>query len=390
MKSIRTPLSILILCFILLPTKSISAPDFNKLQNYYSLTGFIKKLETVKIEKIEGKWQTMSCVQNRFDLRIYPTSTITAHFGMRNIFDYGQIPAENYPEYADMETADNGFWDLTNCLAKDTSYVLYTNFDRAYIEFSRGNLEVVFGRQRINWEINQIWNPNDIFNTFNYFNFDYSERPGCDGVKFQYYLGMTSSAEFAYKIDKEKKITWAGMFKFNKWSYDFQFLSGVMEEDLVIGSGWSGQIGKAGFNGEISYFTKKNELSNSIGLLIGSWGGNYGFANGLFLQTAILYNSKGTTGPAASENVEITAKSLTRAKYNLFGSTSYPLTPLFKITLSAMLNPNDSSSYLGPSLDLSLTQNLDLKFQGQIYYGDEGTEFGDWGKMFFFRLKWSF
>lgn len=378
------------LLFIFFTTFSVSAFNFHKLQDYFSLTGFVKKMETVEIQNLQGKWQTMTSAQNRFDLRCYPTNSITAQIGMRNIFDYGQIPAENYPEYIKIATADNGFFDLTNCIAKDTSYVLYTNFDRAYIEFVKGSFDIVFGRQRINWGINRVWNPNDIFNTFNYFNFDYLERPGCDGIKMQYYTGMTSSAQFGYKIDKEKNVTWASMFKFNKWSYDFQFLSGVMENDLVIGTGWSGQIFKAGFNGEISYFNNKDNLSDSTGLIVGSIGGNYGFEDGLFLQTAMIYNSKGTTGPAGCNNVEITAKNLTRAKYNLFGAASFPLTPLIKVEVSSMLNPTDKSYYIGPSFDLSLKQDLDLKIQGQLYYGDDGTEFGDYGKVFYCRLKWSF
>ena len=34
------------------------------------------------------------------------------------------------------------------------------------------------GRQRINWGQTFVWNVNDVFNAYSYFDFDYKERPG--------------------------------------------------------------------------------------------------------------------------------------------------------------------------------------------------------------------
>lgn len=38
------------------------------------------------------------------------------------------------------------------------------------------------------------WNPNDWFNTYNYFDFDYEERPGTDAIRVRVYFkdGMSS------------------------------------------------------------------------------------------------------------------------------------------------------------------------------------------------------
>ena len=395
MKKLKFIIKIILLFFLLIFLNQSLQAKGDKKPGNYSLNGHLETLETVWIKDFKKKWLTMNTIKNRLDFRWYPTSFLTAHIGMRNIMNYGQMVGEYYPFFADYAIIDDGYLDLTRLIAKDTSFFIYSTFDRANLEFSKGNFEAKIGRQRINWGINLVWTPNDIFNIFNYFDFDYIERPGCDAIKIQYYTGMTSSAQLAYKINKENKVTFAGLYKFNKWNYDFQFLAGVMEDDIVLGTGWSGQIKGAGFNGEATYFHSKENFSDSTGVLVASAGINYTFKNSLYIHAAFLFNSAGTTGPASMGSIlamqtTISAKNYTRAKYSTFGEISYPITPLIKANFSGMFNPNDKSAYIGPSLDFSLTENIGFLLIGQIFIGDPGTEFGDYGKMFYMRLKLSF
>ena len=121
------------------------------------------------------------------------------------------------------------------------------------------------GRQRVNWGVNLVWNPNDVFNTFSYFDFDYEERPGTDAVRVQYYTGVTSSAELVYKMGKKCQRNGFGrLVSFHhNWNYDFQFLGGWVGTDFVAGTGWSGDIRGAGFRGEITQFVPRKSRSGS-------------------------------------------------------------------------------------------------------------------------------
>ncbi|MCK4361439.1 MAG: hypothetical protein KAV70_06810, partial [Bacteroidales bacterium] len=144
-----------------------------------------------------------------------------------------------------------------------------------------------------------------------------------------------------------------------------------------------------------TYFLSKENFSDSTGVLVASAGINYTFKNSLYIHASFLFNSAGTTGPASMGSIlvkqtNISAKNYTRAKYSTFSEISYPITPLIKANLSGMFNPNDKSAYIGPSLDFSLTENIGFLLIGQIFIGDPDTEFGDYGKMFYMRLKWSF
>lgn len=366
-----------------------------KIKNY-SITGYLQSMEMIWKAKNISTWQSMNTITNRFDFRWYPNDNIRTHIGMRNIISSGQMVTDYYPMMHNIALIDQGKLDLTAMIFQEKSIFMYTNLDRANIEFTAGKLVITAGRQRVNWGINLVWNPNDIFNAYNYFDFDYTERPGSDAVRLQYYTGMTSSLELVCKINQNNDLTYAALFKFNKWEYDFQFLGGILnEEDYVFGLGWAGQIEGAGFMGEATYFKPIHNYANEKEILVASITLNYTFKNSLLVQIATLYNSSGTNENAGAETVllvnrEMSAKNFTLAKHSLFGQLSYPITPLIRADISGIFNPGDKSSYIGPSIDISLSENINFNFTSQVFLGSTASEFGDYGSMFFGRLKYTF
>ncbi len=377
----------LIFLFILLAFGKINA------QSDYNFTGYLENLQTVWIPKNSKQWIMMNSVTNRFDFAWYPNTDFTMNVSMRNIFDYGQY-FQVVPGYASFITYDNGFMNLTKKIASNISYVFYTNIDRLNLLYSRGNFELQLGRQRINLGLNTVWTPNDIFNSSSYLNFDYVEKPGSDAIRLQYYTGVASSVEFAYKLNRNKQVTAAGIIKLNKWDYDFQLLGGMMKNDYVLGGGWSGQIGGAGFSGEMTYFRNKKKFVDTNGVFVAAISGNYTFSNSLFVQAEFLYNSAGKVGKAGGLNNlfsrTYSAKNLSPARYSVFGEVSYPITPLFRADISAIFNPGDHSFYIGPYVNISLTEDIYLLITGQFFVGDNNSEWGNYGQFYYLRLKWNF
>lgn len=333
-------------------------------------------------------------IHNRLNLRWYASDKFTFALEARNRIYMGQMIKE-LSDYDDLIGDDKGYLDLGTVLISSDSWFLHTMLDRVWIDYTAGNWQVRMGRQRINWGTNLVWNPNDVFNTFSYFDFDYEERPGTDGVRIQYYTGVTSSAEFVGKIGHHKdESAIAGMYRFSKFNYDIQFLGGWVGKDYVLGGGWSGNIKGGGFRGEATWFRPRdlNDEEN-FETFVASVSGDYTFQNSLYLHFGTLYNSYGTTGDAGGRGFftpDISAKMLSLGRYQLFGQASFPFTPLLSADLSAMLNPCDGSSYVGPSLSYSLGDNWELMVNGQLFFGREGTEYGDYGKAIYGRIKWAF
>ncbi len=364
-------------------------------QKKLDFSGHLQNLNTVWIQDIESEWYSTSSIYNRLNLKWYIHENWIFSGSARNVINYGQLIYMNYPYYSDLLVKDDGLVDLTGTIARDSSYILYTNLDRLNLKFNKGKFEAIAGRQRINWGINTVWNPNDIFNTFNYYDFDYVERPGCDALRLIYFTGASSSIEAAIKIDQDHELTMGGIYKFNRWNYDFQIMGGVIESDVVLGIGWSGNLKKAGLNGEASWFRDKNNFTDTTGIFVLSTGINYTFKNSLFLHGSFLFNSNGTTGKAGVENPflslhEISPKSFTAARYSIFGQVSYPFSPLISGDLSSIFNPNDLSLFVAPNINFSLSDNITLLLMSQIFIGDQGTEFGGIGSLIYLRLKWSF
>ena len=365
-----------------------------KTANRLTANGYLKFLQTIFYQEFNKQWLTDNLVHNRLNFAYYPGDHFHAAVELRNRIFYGQF-VESIPGYSDLIDTNTGYFDLSAILFQGDSYFFHTAIDRAYFDLIFGKLQIRTGRQRINWSQNLIWNPNDIFNAYSYFDFDYEERPGTDAIKVQYYTGLTSNAEFVYEVaDDLKKMAFAGMYRFNKFGYDFQFLGGYVKDDWVAGTGWSGHIGGAAFRGEASYFHANDSAVPVRDQFVASISGDYTFKNSFYIHAGMIYNSDGSRGKAPfSEYIffsNLSAKNLTPAVTEVLGQVSYPFTPLINGSLAGLINPQDGSYFFGPSFSISLQDNLELMLMGQFFEGRDGTEYGDIGKLLYWRIKWSF
>ena len=180
---------------------------------------------------------------------------------------------------------------------------------------------------------------------------------------------------------------------FTAWSYDFQFLAGQAGEDLMAGTGWAGDIKGGGFRGEASWFIPRDKESESREAVVASISADYTFRNSFLLHGEFLFNSQGTTGKSPGMSLfelNKSVKNMSLAKYAFFLQSTYPVTPLFSLKGSSIVNAGDDSFYIGPAATWSLSNNLELMLTSQLFFGKEFTEYGETGKAAFVRLKWAF
>jgi len=360
-----------------------------------TLNGYVKYMNTAMFNDVDSVWLVDNLIHNRLNFRWYMNENLTLAVEARNRFIYGDLN-KMIPGYADMIEQDNGLFDfLTTNLVEEKSFLLNTSIDRAYVEYNKNSFVAKLGRQRINWGQSFAWNPNDIFNVYSFFDFDYEERPGSDALRLQYYTSFTSVAEIAVKMDKDHNITAAGLYRFNKWGYDLQFMGGVSDtSDYVLGTGWSGNIKNAGFNGEISYFHPQDNFSDTSGVVLVSAGLNYMFDNSLYVQLEGIYNGYFNKLNIQSFNdlyfMPMSVKTMSYSKFSWFGQMSYPIHPLVNATLAAMYFPSLGSGYfLMPSISYSASNNFEFSLHGQKFEGKFGGQY-DKMTLLFLRFRYSF
>lgn len=363
-------------------------------QSHFLFNGYIKDLQTVIFQDIKSDWTTANLIHNRLNFKYIISPSVTIALELRNRFFYGDM-LKTYQGYNKTFEQDNGIVRLSKNIIDEKSFLLNTSVDRAWLEYTKDKFQLTIGRQRINWGQTLVWNPNDIFNTYSYFDFDYEEKPGSDAVRLQYYSSPTSVIEIAAKSNNNKKITVAGLYRLNKWNYDFQFIGGEVDQtDYIIGTGWSGQVLKGGFRGEASYFSPMKNFGDTTGVLVASIEYDYTFKNSLLLQFEALYNGYKDTlnvlSLAQLNTNSMNAKNLFLSDYSFFLSANYPFTPLINTSLSGIANPKLRLYFIIPSITISLKDNLELSLIAQLFRYCGNGNANQNVNYIFLRLKSSF
>lgn len=372
-------------------TTSLSAQETK--EKNWTLQGYTKSMQglfNINIPGLDDQTISDNFLHNRLNFNWYPSDNWTFKAGLRTRFFFGEFSriTPNFKKNLDID--GNDVLDLT-LLNGGTKTILHSYIDRAYFQYTKDKLEIRFGRQRINWGINTVWNPNDLFNAFTFTDFDYEERPGSDALRVQYYIDYAGSIEFAIKaFDNTDEIVAASLYKFNKWNYDFQILAGWSRKDIVLGGGWAGSIKNAGFKGEFSWFNSTEEAVDNN--FAGTLSMDYSFENSLFLSGGMLYNHTGTNANTGNIfNFELSARNLYPYKWSVFTSAGFPITPLFNTNLALIYSPvNGHPLFLTPTFTYSLGQNLDVDLVSQIVLQERMEQYGSDVQAYFLRVKWSY
>lgn len=357
----------------------------------YSLNGYVSTMQSVIFDSLSGPFIVDNLIHNRINYKAFINKNITIATDIRSRLFIGDMVRSN-PGYSDVISADQGLVDMSWNLLNEPSFFLNTTIDRLWIDFTYDKFQARVGRQRINWGQTLVWNPNDIFNAYSFFEFDYVERPGSDAVRLQYYPTFSSAIEVAVKADYDDRVTAAALYRFNKWGYDFQILSGYFNsEDFVAGTGWSGAFGTVSFRGEMSWFQPLKHFTDSTGTGIFTIGFDKAFNNNSMLQFQFMY----CNNPADYENFlsfysgSLSTRELAFSKLTPFGLYSYPLTPLLTISVSGMLFPDLDGYFAGSSLDFSIAENVDFSLYWQ-HFRSSIPNLETRMNLGFLRIKYSF
>jgi len=359
-------------------------------ERVFSFKGYLKGLPSLDFNNLTDEVNFNNILHNRLNFRYSINQNLFFAVEVRNRLLSGALVTDYHDFMKESLGSDNGLVDASFVRSLGYNHIWHLNADRFYADWRHNNWQVRLGRQRINWGINMVSNPNDLFNTYSFFDFDYEERPGADALRIQHFTGDLARWELAINPAREaKKSVAAMMYAFNTKGIDLQFVAGYYRNRTALGAGWATHIKESGFKGEVTLFNSLSKIDSAT--VVAAVSLDHLFANGMYGFLEMLYNGgnrKGETNlllmtePMSADNIFI-------SKYAITGSLNYPISPILSASAAAMYMPDLDGFYVMPSLSWSALTNFDLTLLAQFFQMNQGVN-----TLRFFRpylqAKWSF
>ncbi|SON48725.1 hypothetical protein [Vibrio tapetis] len=361
----------------------------------WDLNGYVKYMATSTMP--DNSSNTLDhLVHQRFNYEYRFNSDVRVNLGMRNRVLWGDTA--NNTGYGELIGSDAGYLDLTSNWLDRDGVIGTSQFDRAYIQWQNDDWQNRVGRFRVNWAMTTIWNPNDIFNSYSIYDFDYEERSGSDAIAVSRKLGFASSLDLVSSPNEEKELdSYAARYLFNHDGWDYQAMVGKSGLDQVLGAGLAGDVSGAGVRGELSWFNPTQDEWQSMPVeqtTIASLEADYSFGGtrNWIGRVAMLYISKPQTTDSAIKylNLPLTARTLSFTKQTLYADLGFDISPLSRITFSSIYY-QDGSMYFSLNSSYSLSNNVQLLAVAQRFDGRSGSLFHESASTLVFgQIKWSF
>ena len=367
----------------------------------FQISGYLKDMQSLSFIRLhippnpgQGARDTTltyftNLLHQRLKTEISHKSGLSLRMDFRQRLFWGDGLTQPFME--SLESA-NDYFDLSaSSLNTRQRLAWHLVIDRLYLAWQNDKWDISLGRQRINWGVSTLWNPNDLFNAYSFTDFDYEERPGSDALWMRYYPSFTSSIEFAINMFDKKEGAIAALrcrFPINQW--DVQLITAYDQTYWVFGGGWEGSLGNWGFKGESSYFlhTKPDDkpaFSSVLEL-------NYITAKSHLFQAGYLFNSEGKKQTPITQlfAFELNARNLYPYQHTVFAQAQWTLSPLTGLGLALLYSPVKAQGFFfSPNFSHSLSQNLDLYFIAQLAW-EKTDKFRNPVQAFFIRAKGSF
>jgi len=287
---------------------------------------------------------------------------------------------------------ESRFMDLTKTIHEDDDSIWYQRLDRLYLTFLADWGSFSIGRQALTWGNGFVFNPMDLVNPFPPTDILRDYKIGSDMVIGLVNLGVSGDLQLVYVPRRNpltEEVSWdqstlGGKVHLSRGTTEFDVMALADYGDAVLGVGSRGYLGGAAWRCDATWTfvddsPRKNGFLSLVANLDYSWvwweKNFYGFLE-------FYYNGLGVNDYAeAFEDPALLARILrgelyALGKYYLSGHISMEVHPLFNIYLTVINNLRDPSGVVQPWAVWNVTQNLDLTFGANIYYGGKGSEYG--------------
>lgn len=352
--------------------------------------GYIKEMAYSVFDKDFREPVSTNLLHNRINIDWKPQKTISAAVEFRNRLYWGDA-VNTTPAFTSLLRNENEWLNLSALWVNTSRVVFQTNIDRAWAEFRQPKWMVRLGRQRINWGLTTVWNPNDIFNTYNFLDFDYEERPGADAVYARYNFSDSSAIDMAVNPNGDSKRSIGAMrYCVNRRGYHLQMLAGLYRNKLTAGFGWAGTLGSLSYKGEGQIFIGEEDSVNRFNYSLEL---SYSFKKGWYVSGSVLHNTTGLSEPVtntAKINFRLSPINPMPGRWSFITIASKQFKPGLSSSLNLVYSPEIQLFIIYPSFNYQLLHRLDADLVLQSFFLELQKKFQATSHTAFVRLKYRF
>ncbi len=223
----------------------------------------------------------------------------------------------------------------------------------------------------------------DILNPFNPLQLERQERQGIDAILVDWNYGALSRLSAVYAKQRSGDSR-AMRWRSNVTGTDISLMVGEFRDNSVGGLDFAGQIENIGIRGEMTV----TDTTAGDTYVQGVIGFDYTFPSTLSFNVEAYYNGQGNSDTLDYDFSRLlTGEIQSLAKHYLGGYVSYDITPLLQSRNYLILNLDDSSMFLAPSLVYSISDNTEAVAGIQVYEGNSGSEFGSLENIYYLQVQ---
>jgi hypothetical protein len=379
----------LVIVSLLLIFVDATAQDSVVVKQNFRISGYCKYLSSVDFKPSFRSPEYIQLLHNRVNMSYAPSERLRFKAEIRNRLFGSRGVGDNY-RFATGLRNPHQYFDLQKSMVLNDDFLAHVSVERLFADWQGRRFNMRLGRQRINWGIATLWNPNDIFNSYNFLDFDYEERAGVDALFLKYFSGANSDLDFGFSFDEKNRWVLASRYFFNAGGYDWQVLAGSYEGSATLGAGWAGNIGEAGFKGELQYFSKRDSLASQLNATLEI---SHLLSKAWFVNTGLLYSKAGQNSalPGSEKfNLQISPRQPMPGRYSFFAGIQKEFSSLFSVSFQSVYSPGLGLVILLPQLSWSVADNLNAELFWQSFYQASEIYSGELGQAGFLRLRYSF
>lgn len=265
--------------------------------------------------------------------------------------------------------------------------------DNAYVTIYSRYANIRIGKQQLPWGSGYSWNPTDIFNQKNLLDPTY-EKVGVNAFKLEMLFGREAVLTTVIGIGEEWETSTKALkvkehflgfdlsacfVEKTQEGFDYILFSPLSERRRLFGADFSGELLGLGLWAEGAY--NRLEDSDDFGQYL--VGADYTFESGLYLIGEYYRNELGRTDKSEYTFDDwmrlLSAEGENLGVDYISSGEMYPVTELLSWSNYLIINLNDRSGIFFPWFDYSFSDNTEVILVAYVPFGEEETEFGEFG-----------